>query len=106
MLVSTRSASSAIPGSSGESRAQLSRAFVILRQPIHVVLERINPRGRDDAGLAHRSAEPLLEDPRLLDERGRPRQHRADRSAQPFREIDPHANRTARRKPPRWFPSR
>ena len=68
---------------------QRARPLVILGEPVHVVLQRVDPRRRHDAGLPHRAAEPLLEHPGLLDEVARPRQHGADRCAQPLGEIEP-----------------
>ena len=80
---------------------QTPRALVVLGQAVDVVLQRVDPGGRDDARLAHRAAEALLEDPGLLDERARARQHGADRRAEALGQVEPHAvERRARRRAP------
>ena len=89
MLVSTRAASSAIPGSSASPAARRRARSWSSASRSTWCSERVDAGRRDDAGLPHRAAEPLLVDPRLLDERARPGQHRAHRGAEPLGEVEP-----------------
>ena len=49
----------------GEAEREPLRPRMVVRQPLDVVLERVDARGRDDPGLAHRAAEEVLEAARL-----------------------------------------
>ena len=62
---------------------------VVLGQPLDVVFQGIDAARRDNARLPHRAAERLLVPPCLLDKGARPGERRADRRAQPLREVDP-----------------
>src|SRR5712691_1139008 len=54
-----------------------------------MVLQRINAGRGHDPGLSHGTAQPVLPVPRLLDEPLRAGEHRTDRTAEPFGEVDP-----------------
>ena len=62
---------------------------MIVRQPIDVVVERMDASRRANAGLAHRTTEALLPAPDLIDEFAGAGDNSADRRAQSLREIDP-----------------
>ena len=62
---------------------------MVLGQPIHVVIERVQAGGGDDSRLPERATEHLLPPPRLVDQLARPRQHRTHRRSQALREVDP-----------------
>ena len=62
---------------------------VILREAVPIVLERIERRGGDDAGLAHRAAQHLFLAPGFLDEVLRAGQRGADRRAQALGVVEP-----------------
>src|SRR5438876_859976 len=64
------------------------RARVVVREPIDVMVERVEHRRRRDARLTERAAEQELPLPRPLDELGRAREHGAEGTAEPFREAD------------------
>lgn len=53
----------------GEARCEPAGAFVVLGEPVHVVLEGIEGGGSEDAGLAHAAAECFADAPRLPDRR-------------------------------------
>ena len=55
-------------------------------QPIYVMVERVERRRRENAGLSHRTAEQLAGRPRLIDYSTRAGERRADRRAKTFRE--------------------
>jgi hypothetical protein len=67
----------------------VARIVVVFGQPIPIVVERIERRCGDDAGLAHRAAQHLLLAPRLLDEVLGTREARADRRAQALGVVEP-----------------
>ena len=48
-----------------ETSRERLRARVIVREPVDVVIERVQPRRGDDPGLPHRPAEEVLLAPRL-----------------------------------------
>ena len=48
----------------GPALGEPSRAGVVVRETVDVVVERVEPGGRHDPRLAHRAAEPVLLDPR------------------------------------------
>src|SRR5262245_34317362 len=76
-------------GPAGQALGEPPSVGVILGQALHVVAKRVHAAGRDDAGLAHGAAHLLLAAPRLVDELARAGERRADRSAEPFGEVDP-----------------
>ena len=49
----------------GEPLGEPARVRVVVGEALDVVVERVEPRRGDDAGLAHRAAEEVLEPPRL-----------------------------------------
>ncbi len=63
---------------------------MILREPLDVVIERVETRRGDDPRLAHRAAEPVLLDPRLRHQLGGAGKQRAKGTAEPFREAERH----------------
>ena len=63
---------------------------MVLHQPIHVVIQRVQAAGRGDARLTHRSGKHVLVPARLSNERRSPGQHGSDRRAEPLREVDPY----------------
>ena len=100
MFVSSASSARSTP-SSAASRSPITRAFAwSSREPVDVVIERVEPGGGQHAGLAHRAAEH----PAVADERGdvvaRAREHRADGAAEPLgeRERDEVERRGERRR--------
>ena len=64
------------------------RAGVVVGEPLDVVVERVEPGGRDDPGLAHRAAEAVLLDPRAAISSARAGDQRAERAAEPLREAE------------------
>ena len=76
-------------GNLRQSLRQRAGIGVVVGEPVDMVIERVDAGGGADAGLAHRAAEALLPAPDVVDEIVRACDHRADRSAQPLREIDP-----------------
>ena len=64
------------------------RARVVVGEPLDVVVERVEHRGRGDARLAQRAAEEELPLPRALDRLRRAGEDRAERAAEPLREAD------------------
>ena len=73
----------------GQALGEAARVRVVVREPVHVVVERVQAAGRHDPGLAQRAADHLLVAPRLVDELARPGEHGADRRAEALREVDP-----------------
>ncbi len=71
----------------GERLAEPPGIGVIVREPLDVVVEPVDARGGDDAGLAHRAAEHVLEPPRLARAVARGRDERAEGTAEPLREA-------------------
>ncbi len=61
---------------------------VVVGEPVEVVLQGVEARRRQDADLPHTAAQPLPPPVRALHRLRRPRQRRADRRAQTFRERD------------------
>ena len=51
-----------------ETLRERLRASVIVREPVDVVIERVQPGRGDDPGLPHRTAEDVLLAPRVLHE--------------------------------------
>ena len=80
------------PEGGGESR----RARVILGEPVDVVVERVERRRGDDAGLAERAAEQVLALPRAFDQLGGAGERGTHRTAEPLREADGHRVGTPR----------
>ena len=66
------------------------RPLVILRQPLDVVVERVQTRSRDDAGLSHGAAEQVLLPPRAGHELLRTGEQRPERAPEPLREAERH----------------
>ncbi len=64
------------------------RACVVVGQPLDVVVERVEHRGRGDARLPERAAEEELALPGALDRLGGAGEDRAERAAEPLREAD------------------
>src|SRR5437868_1667483 len=60
---------------------QQARVLVVLRQPLHVVVEGVEAGCGHNAGLAHRASPHLLVAPGLVDQVARSDEHRADRRA-------------------------
>ena len=60
---------------------------MILGQPCHMVVERMQARGGQQAGLAHAATADLAPAARLVDQRVGAQQHRADRRAEPLRQA-------------------
>jgi hypothetical protein len=86
-------------GGAGERRQALGeppRVVVILGEPRHVVVERVEAGRGEDAGLPHAAAEALAEPARLEDEVLRPGHEGAHRRAEPLREADGDERRVAR----------
>ena len=71
----------------GQGGAQGPRIGMVLGQTLDIVLQRVEPGGRDNARLAHGAAELVLEAPGSFDEIGRPGQNRTDRRTQPLGEV-------------------
>ena len=71
-----------------KSGGQVLGVLVIFREAAHVMLERIQARGRQHAGLAHAATERLAPTTRGIDEVARAEQHRAGGSAQTLREAN------------------
>ena len=69
---------------------QAAGVRVVIRKPLDVVVERVEPGGRDDPGLAHRAAEEVLEAPRLRHPLPRPGDERAERAAEALGEAEAH----------------
>src|SRR5207249_4670563 len=63
-------------------------ARVVVGEPLDVVLERVDPGGRDDAGLPHGAAEEVLQPARLRRQLGRTGDKRAERAAEALRETE------------------
>ena len=61
--------------------------LVVLREPVDVVLERIDARRGDDSGLSHRAAEEVLEPARLLHRLDGAGDQRAEWAAEPLRQA-------------------
>ncbi len=74
-----------------ERGRQRARPCVVVGEARHVVLERVQPRGRDDPGLPHAAAEQLAQPAAARDRLGGGDQHRADRRAEALREAERHA---------------
>src|SRR5207244_5352804 len=72
----------------GEALAEPPGAGMVVREAVDVVVERIDARGRDDPRLAHRTAEEVLEPPRLPHPLARAGDQRAERAAEPLREAE------------------
>ena len=83
MFVCTLARSTRSPGSRARPSASAG-VRVILREPVHHPLERDDPGGRDDSGLAHAAAEHLPHTRAPGDERGRAADDRADGRGEPF----------------------
>jgi hypothetical protein len=64
------------------------RAGMVVSEPVDVVLERVHPRGRDDPGLPHRAAKPVLLDARAVHQLRGAGDQRAERAAEPLREAE------------------
>jgi hypothetical protein len=77
------------PGDLRQTPRQRPGVGVIVRQPVDVVVERVNAGGGANAGLPHRAAKPLLPAPDLVDETARAGDGSADRGAEAFGEIEP-----------------
>ena len=60
----------------GQTEGQPLRARVVVGEPVDVVVERVDARGGDDPGLAHRAAEEVLEAPRVRHHLGLPGEER------------------------------
>ena len=89
------------PGHAREPAGELTRQRVIVGEPLDVVVERVQRAGGDDPRLAHRAAPHLLVAPRLVDQRPRARQARADRRARAPSRSPPTRCRTRRSTTPR-----
>ncbi len=63
-------------------------ARMVVGEALDVVVEGVEARRGDDSGLAHRAAETVLLDPRLRHQRGRARDDRTERAAEPFGETE------------------
>jgi hypothetical protein len=63
---------------------------VVVREPLDVVVERVDAGRRNDPRLAHRAAEEVLLAPRALHELVRAGEQRAKRTAETFREAERH----------------
>ena len=72
----------------GEAERQSLCTPVVVREPVDVVLERVDARGCDDPCLAHRAAEEVLEPARVPHHLGLPGQDGAERAAEAFRETE------------------
>ena len=68
--------------------ASLLRPRVVVREPVDVVVERVDARRGDDPGLAHRAAEEVLLAARLGHPLGGARDERAERAAEALREAE------------------
>ena len=68
--------------------AQMYQNEAGVGEAIDMVIERMDRRGGDDAGLAHAAADHLSPAVRASDEFLRAHQRRTDRRAQPLREAD------------------
>ncbi len=67
-----------------------TRVCVVVREALDVVLERVEPGGGDDAGLAHRASEHVLEAPGLRLALGRGCENGAEGAAEALREAERH----------------
>ena len=67
-----------------EAARQCPGIGVIVRQPVDMMVERMDTGGCANAGLTHRAAEALFPAPYLVDEIARTCDSRADRCAQSF----------------------
>ncbi len=65
-----------------------SRAGVVVREALDVVVERVDASRGDDPGLAHRAAEEVLLPPGALDQLPRAREQGAEWAAEAFREAE------------------
>ena len=65
-------------------------ASVVVGEPLDVVVERIQARGRDDPRLAHRAAEEVLLTPCALHQLARAGEQRPEWAAEPLRETERH----------------
>jgi len=63
------------------------RVLVVFRKPVNVVLDRVQPGGREDAGLPHCAAPPLLEAPGVVDELLGPGQEATDGGTQALAQV-------------------
>src|SRR5215218_5889047 len=61
---------------------------MVVREPVDVVVEGVQPGGREDADLAHAAAHPLAPDACLRDRLPRSHDQRADRGTEPLRQAD------------------
>ena len=73
-----------------ERLGERARASVVVREPLDVVVERVEAGRRDDPGLAHRAAEEVLLAPRALHQLARAGEQRPERAAEPLREAERH----------------
>ena len=86
------------PREARELRRQRPGVLVVLGEPGHVVLERVEAGRGQDAGLAHAAAEPLAEPPRLGDDPSRsPASTEPTGAPSPLREADRDQSVTPRR---------
>src|SRR5258706_16141438 len=67
------------------------RVHVIVRQPFHMLIKRIQAASSHDASLSHRASKNMLVTTALGDERGRSCEHGSDPRAETFREVNPKA---------------
>ena len=86
-FVSTRIGVDGEPGL-GEPQREPLRTGMVVGEPVDVVVERIDASGRDDAGLAHRAAEEVLQAPCVRHHLGIAGEDRAQRAAEPLREAE------------------
>ena len=76
------------PGQLGQPLGQAARVRVVVGEALAVVLERVQARRGEDAGLAHAAAEHLAEAVRARDAaRAEPATTEPDRRAEPLREA-------------------
>ena len=76
------------PGRPARPVGEAGRQRVVVGEAVDVVVERVQRRRGDDAGLAHAAADHLAPAVRAGDERARADQRRADRRAEALREAD------------------
>ena len=79
----------AYAGQLGQPLRECARVGMILGQAPDVVIERVDAGSGEHPRLAQRAAQHLLETPRLRDQLGGAREHRADRRAEALGEVDP-----------------
>ncbi len=79
------------PVDRGEPGRELMGGVVILDRPVDELLERDDPAGRDDPGLAHPTADEAAPVARLVDERPGPDEERPERTGETLRQVDHRA---------------